>query len=316
VSETLAERGVEPVSFRLHAQDFAAFAEALGRSFARYGFAVIADHGLDQARIDAALADAKAFFALPEAVKRRYRIEGVFGQRGYTPFGVETAKGAEHFDLKEFWHVGRELPPGHSGRAAMPDNVWPEEIAGFRQHETWLYDALEGLGDKLLSAIARYLGLDVRWFEPATRDGNSVLRLLHYPPAPFDGPNVRAGAHEDINTITLLLGAEEAGLELLDRDGAWLPVNPPPGSVVCNIGDMLQRLTNDALPSTTHRVVNPPPERRGVARYSTPFFLHFAPAFVIETLPGCVTPERPNRYPTPITADAYLEQRLREIGLK
>jgi isopenicillin N synthase-like dioxygenase len=316
LSESVAAHAIDPVSFQLFAKDVDAFSSALGRSFARYGFAVIGDHGLDQGRIDAAIADAKAFFALPDEVKRRYRIEGAAGQRGYTPFGVETAKGAAHFDLKEFWHVGRELPSGHPYRRSMPDNVWPAEIAGFREHELWLYDALEGLGDKVLSAIARYLGLDPGFFAPTTRLGNSVLRLLHYPPVPLDGPNVRAGAHEDINTITLLLGAEEAGLEVLDRDGGWLPINPPAGSVVCNIGDMLQRLTNDALPSTTHRVVNPPPERRGVARYSSPFFLHFAPDYLIETLPGCITPERPNRYPLPITANDYLEQRLAEIRLK
>ena len=310
------QRGIEPVSFRLYGADFDAFADALGRSFARYGFAVVSDHGLDQARIDAAIADAKAFFALPEAVKLRYKLPGVSGQRGYTAFGVETAKGSAHFDLKEFWHVGRELPPGHPYRERMPDNVWPAEVPAFRPDETWLYDALEDLGDKVLRAIARYLKLDPGFFAPTTRLGNSVLRLLHYPPAPFDGPNVRAGAHEDINTITLLLGAEEAGLEVLDRDGAWLPINAPPGSVVCNIGDMLQRLTNHVLPSTTHRVVNPPPERRGVARYSTPFFLHFAPDYLIETLPSCVTPERPNRYPVPITANDYLEERLEEIKLK
>jgi isopenicillin N synthase-like dioxygenase len=307
---------LEPVSFRLYGADFAAFAEALGRSFARYGFAVISDHGLDQARIDKAIADAKAFFALPQDVKLRYKLPGVSGQRGYTAFGVETAKGAAHFDLKEFWHVGRELPPGHPYRARMPDNVWPSEVPGFRADQLWLYGALEDLGDKVLSAIARYLKLEDGFFAPTTKDGNSVLRLLHYPPAAFDGPNVRAGAHEDINTITLLLGAEEAGLELLDRGGAWLPINPPPGSVVCNIGDMLQRLTNHVLPSATHRVVNPPPARRGVARYSTPFFLHFAPDYLIETLPGCITPERPNRYPVPITANDYLEERLREIKLK
>ena len=309
-------RPIPPVTHRLYAEDFDAFSDALGRSFARYGFAVIAHHGLDQARIDAALADAKAFFALPDAVKRSYQIEGVSGQRGYTPFGVETAKGAEHFDLKEFWHVGRELPPGHPYRARMPDNVWPDEVPGFREHELWLYAALEALGDQMLAAIARYLGLATDFFVPTTAGGNSVLRLLHYPPAPFDGPNVRAGAHEDINTITLLLGAEEAGLEVKDRDGAWLPINPPPGSVVCNIGDMLQRLTNHALPSTTHRVVNPPPERRGVARYSTPFFLHFAPDYLIRTLPACVSAERPDRYPVPITANDYLEERLAEIKLK
>jgi isopenicillin N synthase-like dioxygenase len=310
------QRAIAPVSLRLFASDVDAFAQALGRSFARYGFAVIADHGLDQARIDAAAQDAKAFFALPDAVKRRYRIDGISGQRGYTPFGVETAKGAAHFDLKEFWHVGRELPPSHPYRRRMPDNVWPAEIASFREHETWLYNALEALGQTLLSAIARYLDLRPGFFEPTTRLGNSVLRLLHYPPTPFDGPNVRAAAHEDINTITLLLGAEEAGLELLDRDGTWLPINPPAGSVVCNIGDMLQRLTNQVLPSTTHRVVNPPPERRGVARYSTPFFLHFAPDYLIRTLPSCVTPERPDRYPAAITANDYLEERLAEIKLK
>ena len=314
--ETLVRNAIAPVSFRLCADDFDAFAAALGASFARYGFAVLADHGLDQSRIDAALADAQAFFALPEPAKLAYKIPGVSGQRGYTPFGVETAKGATHFDLKEFWHVGRELPVGHPYRARMPDNVWPAEIPGFKASELWLYDALEALGDQVLRAIARYLELDPGFFGPTTRLGNSVLRLLHYPPAPFDGPNVRAAAHEDINTITLLLGAEEAGLELLDRDGAWLPINPPAGSVVCNIGDMLQRLTNHVLPSTTHRVVNPPPRRRGVARYSTPFFLHFAPDYLIETLPSCIGPERPNRYPVPITANDYLEERLAEIKLK
>jgi isopenicillin N synthase-like dioxygenase len=316
VTETIQASAIIPVSFGLYERDFDAFATALGASFARYGFAVVADHGLDQGRIDAAIADAKAFFALPEDVKRRYKIEGVSGQRGYTPFGVETAKGAAHFDLKEFWHVGRELPPGHPYRARMPDNVWPTEVPTFRAHESWLYESLEALGDKLLRAIARYLRLEPGFFAPTTRLGNSVLRLLHYPPVPFDGPNVRAGAHDDINTITLLLGAEEAGLQVLDRDGGWLPINPPAGSVVCNIGDMLQRLTNDVLPSTTHRVVNPPPERRGVARYSTPFFLHFAPDYLIETLPGCITPDRPNRYQVPITANDYLDERLAQIKLK
>jgi isopenicillin N synthase-like dioxygenase len=197
----------------------------------------------------------------------------------------------------------------------MPDNVWPTEVAGFHEHEQWLYDSLEGLGAKLLRAIAAYLKLDPSYFEDTVENGNSVLRLLHYPPAPFDGPNIRAGAHEDINTITLLLGAEEAGLEVLDNDGRWLPINAPPGAVVVNIGDMLQRLTNHVLPSTTHRVVNPAPERRGVARYSTPFFLHFRPDFLIETLPQTITAERPNRYPTPITADEFLAERLREIKL-
>jgi isopenicillin N synthase-like dioxygenase len=171
------------------------------------------------------------------------------------------------------------------------------------------------MGAKLLEAIAAYLRLPRGFFAPTVAEGNSVLRLLHYPPADFDGPHVRAGAHEDINVITLLLGAEEAGLEVLDRDGRWLPINPPPGSLVCNIGDMLQRLTNHVLPSTTHRVVNPAPERRGVARYSTPFFLHFNPDYEIATLPSCVAADRPDRYPAPVTAEAFLQERLREIKL-
>jgi isopenicillin N synthase-like dioxygenase len=306
---------IDPVSFTTYDRDFSVFARALGDAFERYGFVVVSDPGLSPALIADANAQAKAFFALPEATKRAYAIPGGAGQRGYTAFGREAAKGADRHDLKEFWHVGRELRPGHPFHAQMPDNVWPAELPGFRAATQGLYDALEALGAKLLRAVASHLGLHADAFQDAVRDGNSVLRLLHYPPVPHDAPGVRAGAHEDINTITLLLGAEEAGLELLDRDGRWLPVDPPPGAVVVNIGDMLQRLTNHVLPSTTHRVVNPPPERRGIARYSMPFFLHFRPDFEIATLPGCVSDERPDRYPKPITADAYLRERLREIGL-
>jgi isopenicillin N synthase-like dioxygenase len=306
---------IPPVSLKLWETDFAAFAGALGDSFARHGFAVVGDHGLDAARVDAAMADARAFFALPEPVKRKYHLPGAAGHRGYTPFAVETAKGAVHADLKEFWHLGGEPPQGQPRREGTVDNVWPAEAPNFRQSQLWLYGALEALGEKLLVAIAVYLGLDAGYFEGAIARGDNLLRLLHYPPAGFDGPSIRAEAHEDIDAITLLLGADEAGLQILDKGGSWLPIDPPPGAVVVNIGDMLARLTNDVLPSTTHRVVNPPPERRGVARYSTPFFLQFRPDFLIETLSGCVRADRPNRYPTPITAQDFLAQRLREIGL-
>ena len=306
---------IEPVSFKAYDRDFEGFSRDLGASFERYGFAVVADHDLDQGLVDGAAAATKAFFALPEETKRKYKIAGAGGQRGYTPFGVETAKGAEHFDLKEFWHAGRELPDGHPYRASMPDNVWPVEVPEFHKGVSGLYDALDHLGNRLLRAIAHHLKLPDDYFETTVHLGNSVLRLLHYPPAGFDGPNVRAGAHEDINTITLLLGAEEAGLQIREKTGDWLDVNPPAGSVVCNIGDMLQRLTNHVLPSTTHRVVNPAPERRGVARYSMPFFLHFAPDFEIRTLPSTVSGAHPDRYPEPITAEAYLNERLREIKL-
>jgi len=305
---------IAPVSFAGYAADFDAFAEALGASFRRYGFAVLSDYDLDQARIDAAIDAAKRFFALPEDVKTRYAV-GKGGQRGYIPFGIETAKGADHFDLKEFWHMGRDLPPGHRYEAQMPANVWPAEVADFHEKVAWLYNALDSMGAKVLQAIAAYLNLPRHQFDEAVREGNSILRLLHYPPIPADATGVRAGAHGDINAITLLLGAEEGGLEVLDRDGRWLPINPPPGCLVINIGDMLERATNDVLPSTVHRVVNPPPERRGLPRYSTPFFLHFAPDYEIRTLPGCATAENPDRYPEPITADAFLVQRLKEIKL-
>ena len=305
---------ITPVSLTLFDQDFAAFSKALGQSFARYGFAVVSDHDLSPELVEGALARTKAFFALPTEVKAAYRLPSGGGARGYTPFGIETAKGASHVDLKEFWHMGRDLPEGHPFGRYMPANLWPTEIEGFETYVGGLYRALDDLGRKVLSAIAHHLGLERDFFDDKVDLGNSVLRLLHYPPVPADAEGVRAGAHEDINVITLLLGAEEAGLEVLDRDGQWLPIAPPPGAVVCNIGDMLQRLTNRILPSTTHRVVNPPPERRGVSRYSTPFFLHFEPDYLIQTLPSCVSAENPDHY-DPITAEDFLQERLREIKL-
>ena len=295
--------------------DPAGFATAMGESYARYGFAIVRDHGLDAALIARALQATKDFFALQEAVKRRYHVAGGAGQRGYVPFGMEAAKGADKVDLKEFWHVGRELPEGHRYRPVMPHNLWPSEVTSFQSDVYALYDALDAIGQDLLRSIAAFLELPDDYFANATRDGNSVLRLLHYPPTPPQPEGVRAEAHEDINTITLLLGAEEAGLQLLTREGEWLDVNPPEGALVVNIGDMLQRLTNDKLRSTTHRVVNPGPERAHLPRYSIPFFLHFAPDFLIETLPSCIDAQRPDHYPEPITAQDFLYQRLREIRL-
>jgi isopenicillin N synthase-like dioxygenase len=311
---TLASPRIASVSLTASETDPEGFARELGESFERYGFAIVADHGIPAALIHRAEEKARAFFALPEAVKRSYHSAGGGGARGYTPFGIETAKGATAYDLKEFWHVGRELPPGHKYGDSMAPNMWPEEVQSFRDTFLELFAAFDQAGLRILAAIARHLGLAPDHFEDTVKDGNSVLRLLHYPPIPGDGPNVRAGAHEDINTITLLLGAEEAGLELLDRDGRWLPVSPKPGELAVNIGDMLQRLTNNVLRSTTHRVVNPPPERRGQSRYSMPFFLHFRPDFLIETLPECLE-GRPNLYPEPITAHDFLLERLREIKL-
>lgn len=289
----------------------------IGESFRTFGFAMIRDHGIDQSLIDQAWARTEEFFALPVETKQKYFIPGQGGARGYTPFRTEVAKGATEKDLKEFWHVGRDVPADSPLAASMPPNIWPTEVEGFEETFRELYAQFDEAGAKVLSAIAVDLGLDADWFDPAIEDGNSVMRLLHYPPVSAEsGGAIRAGAHEDINLITLLLGAQEAGLELLSKDGRWLSVAPPEGAIVVNIGDMLQRLTNHVLPSTTHRVRNPEGARAGHSRYSMPFFLHLRSDFPFVTLPECVSDQNPDRYPVSITADDYLQERLREIGLK
>jgi len=292
------------------------FAREISAAYAEYGFVIIENHGIDRELIDRCLACFRSFFALPVEEKRRFQVPGGGGARGYTPFGIETAKGAKHHDLKEFWHVGRELPAGHPLAQYMAPNIWPDSIPGFRESTLSLYQSFDALGRRLLAPIAQTIGLPTNYFDDKVNFGNSVLRIIHYPPMPPDPtPSVRAGAHEDINVITLLLGAEEPGLEVLSKKGEWLPINPAPHSLVCNVGDMLQRLTNGRLRSTTHRVTNPPRERASNARYSLPFFLHFNPDFLIETLPQCVDAQHPDQFPVPISAHDYLQERLREIKL-
>jgi isopenicillin N synthase-like dioxygenase len=299
---------ISPIPLALVEEDLPEAARRFGDSFTRTGFAVVSGHGVPQAVIDDALAEMKAWFGRPLEAKMAAHQAGSGGARGYTPFGIETAKDADVSDLKEFYHVGRELPAGHAYAPFMPANVWPADAPGFRAAALALFDALEAAGQRILRAIAVHLGRAPDFFADPVREGNSVLRLLHYPPVAPDAAGIRSGAHEDINVITLLLGAEEAGLQLLSRDGDWLDITAPPGTLVCNIGDMLERLTGGTLPSTTHRVVNPSPERRHIPRYSTPFFLHFRPDYLIE-------PMIPREEMPPITANDFLLQRLREIRL-
>ncbi|PZT23754.1 flavonol synthase [Stenotrophomonas maltophilia] len=297
--------------------DREAFVAELGAAYRQWGFAGIRNHGIPQADIDAAYDAFKAFFALPEEVKRKYHVPGSGGARGYTPFGVETAKGSKHFDLKEFWHIGREIAYDSKYRDVMAPNLWPTEVEGFRERGYGLYQALDNLGSRVLSALALHIGLPENFFADKTNFGNSILRPIHYPPITTDDiPNVRAGAHGDINFITLLVGASAAGLEVQSHDGEWVPFTSDADTIVVNIGDMLQRLTNHVYPSTIHRVVNPPGELARQPRYSVPFFLHPNPDFLIDVLPSCITPENPSRYPEPITAHGFLEERLREIKLK
>ncbi len=308
---------IPTLDIRRYDTDREAFVAELGAAYREWGFAGIRGHGISDEQIDRAYDVFKRFFALPDEVKRQYHVPGGGGARGYTPFGVETAKDSKHFDLKEFWHVGREIPRDSRYAADMPPNLWPSEIAEFKEVAYGLYTTLDNLGSRVLSALALHIGLPENYFADKTDSGNSILRPIHYPPITADDiPNVRAGAHEDINLITLLVGASAAGLEVKSRKGEWVPFTADADTIVVNIGDMLQRLTNHVYPSTTHRVVNPPGEQARQPRYSTPFFLHPNPDFLIDVLPSTITADNPKRYPEPITAQGYLEERLREIKLK
>jgi isopenicillin N synthase-like dioxygenase len=296
--------------------DRRAFVAELGNAYREWGFCGISHHGIPAERIAAAYAAFKRFFALPTETKLKYHVKGSGGARGYTPFGIETAKDSRYPDLKEFWHIGREIDRGSPHAEFMPPNVWPDEVAEFREQGYGLYEALDALGRRVLRALALHIELPEDYFEDKVDQGNSILRPIHYPPitAP-DVPNVRAGAHEDINFITLLVGASAAGLEVLSRQGEWVPFTAEGDTIVVNIGDMLQRLTNHVYPSTTHRVVNPPGDLARQPRYSVPYFLHPNPDFLIDVLPGCVSADNPSRYPQAITAHGYLMERLREIRL-
>ena len=289
----------------------AAFEEALYEGFKYFGFIILKDHKISRDLLQRAYDLSAAFFALPEGEKMAY-VAGPDGQRGYTPFGREHAKDTPYPDLKEFWHVGREFEPDSPLAAVYPPNVWPERPAGFRETFLDMYAALEEAGLVMLEALAPSLGVDRGFFRRMATDGNSILRLLHYPPVADDAePHaIRAAAHEDINLITILVAAKGAGLELLDRDGKWLPVETEPDNLIVDAGDMFSRVCNDVIPATTHRVVNP--AGPNVSRYSMPFFMHPHSQANLSCLESCKGAGA--KYPD-ITADGFLKQRLREIGL-
>jgi len=320
---------IPTLDIRSYKKDNVAFARDFGAAYRNFGFCAISGHGIDPELIEAAYAAFRKFFALPEAVKRHYHLAGAGGARGYTPFRIETAVGSRHPDLKEFWHVGREFEAGAERRdierEAMSPNLWPSEIPQFRSAALALYRALDQLGALLLRAVAIDLGLDAHWFDDKIDRGNSILRPLHYPPLPgpsWPGENLiehdgslRSAAHQDINLITLLIGASDAGLQIRACDGRWLPITPPGDTIVVNAGDMLEHLSNGIYRSTAHRVANPRGAASARSRYSVPFFLHPNPDFRIATLPCCIDVARPNRYPQTLTAHEFLLQRLREIRL-
>jgi len=306
---------VPTLDIRRYDTDRDAFIAELGAAYRQFGFCCISGHGIARELVDGAYQAFEQFFALPAETKMKYHVPGSGGARGYTPFKVETAKDSRYPDLKEFWHIGREIPRDSKFADVMPPNRWPAEVLQFKPCGYGLYEALDQLGTRVLRALALHIGMPERYFDDKTDQGNSILRPIHYPPiTEANIPNVRAGAHEDINFITLLVGASAEGLEVLS-EGEWLPITTEGDAIVVNIGDMLQRLTNHVYPSTSHRVVNPQNENARKPRYSVPFFLHPNPDVVLDPLPGCVTPGNPSRYDTSLTSHEYLMQRLREIKL-
>ena len=286
-----------------------AFSQDLMRGLQRFGFIILTDHNVPEALLDRAYGLAEKLFALPEHEKRRW----AGGMRGYTPFGTEHAKDSKLPDLKEFWQIGHEHPPEGADEQIFPPNIWPDGVDGFRETFEQLFSELNETGRLLLEALAPRLDLPPHWFDDKVEHGTSLLRVLHYPPVAEDTPvgAVRSAAHEDINFITILVAARGAGLQLLDRDGTWLPVETEPTNLIVDSGDMLQRLTNGVIPSTTHRVVNP--EGPNVSRYSMPFFMHPTLETSLEALPSCLGDGA--KWP-PVTAGEFLDERLRAIGLK
>jgi isopenicillin N synthase-like dioxygenase len=292
------------------------FAVELGTAFHEIGFVGVVNHGISKQLVNDFYKASNAFFALPGAVKKKYEIEGLAGQRGYTSFGREHAKQAKAADLKEFFQIGQEPGPGAPPSEEYPSNVPVAEVPEFLKLGCQLYKNFEQTGAELLRAIAIFLNLEEGYFDPHIRNGNSILRAIHYPPITQEPASaIRAEQHEDINLITLLVGASAGGLQVLSKEDDWLDVVPGRDEIVINVGDMLQRLTNNYLKSTTHRVVNPPREEWHLPRLSIPFFLHPRSEMDLSCLPSCVSDASPLAYP-PITAGQYLDERLREIGLK
>lgn len=288
------------------------FIKDLYRGLTEYGFITLVDHPISEDLLKKAYSMSETFFKNSTEIKNKYALHDNGFQRGYTPFGTEHAKDSPVSDLKEFWHVGRNLEDGHRYNQVYPKNIWPAEVPEFGNTFSQMYQALEMCGDIILEALTMPLDLPKDYFKNMTRDGNSILRLLHYPPLPpeRDPRSIRAAAHEDINLITLLVSASASGLELKDRDGKWLAVESKPNAIIVDSGDMLARITNDVIPSTTHRVVNP--KDATTSRYSMPYFMHPHPEAMLRCLPACVGAGA--KYPD-ILAEDFLKQRLREIGL-
>lgn len=292
------------------------FVNEIGKAYEEIGFVALKHHFLSDELVEELYKEVKAFFDLPLEVKKKYEIEGLAGQRGYISFGKEHAKGKKEGDLKEFFHFGQEPTADANLTEEYPKNVHVEELKDFNHVGMEAYRMLEKTGIYVLRALALYIGLDEHYFDHWASNGNSILRPIHYPPITEEPKGaVRAGAHGDINLITLLMGASTGGLQVLRKDGEWIDAIPKEDELVINVGDMLERLTNNKLRSTIHRVINPPKEQWSTPRYSIPFFMHPRSEMPLNCLEECIDAEHPKAYPD-ITAGEFLQQRLEEIGLK
>lgn len=300
----------------------AQFVKQLGEAYQNIGFIALRNHGLSDELTEALYAATQEFFSLPDEVKQKYENPELAGQRGYVGKGKEKAKGFNTGDLKEFYHVGQELsdiPDSDPIKSEYPENIFPAEVPDFKEVSLEAYRKLEAAGKQVLRAIAVHLGLEENYFDEKVKHGNSILRPIHY--FPIENPDsvpadaVRAAEHGDINLITLLMGASADGLQVLRRDGQWIPITALPEQVIVNVGDMLARLTNNKLKSTIHRVVNPPRELMHTSRYSIPFFMHPRSEMDLTCLESCIDEKNPKAYPD-ATAGEYLNERLVELGLK
>ena len=291
------------------------FIKEIGEAYEEIGFVALKGHLLSDDLCDNLYNEVKSFYNLPEEVKESYEIDGIGGQRGYTSFGKESAKGRSEGDLKEFWHFGQEVVDNEKLKAEYPKNVEVAEIPNFNKVGMKTFKLLEKTAIYVLRALSLYIGLDELYFDKYVVNGNSILRPIHYPPIQGKPKGaVRAAAHGDINLITLLMGASASGLEVQNKKGDWIPVTALPEQLVVNVGDMLERLTNNKLRSTIHRVVNPPKEDWGKPRYSIPFFTHPVSDMSLNCLPECISKDNPKAYDN-ITAGEFLTERLKELGL-
>ena len=291
----------------------AAFISTLGEAFEEIGFVILKGHYLTEEHTKILYREIKKFFALPEEIKSGYEIEGMAGQRGYTAFGKESAKGKKEGDLKEFWHFGQYNIP--TTGPMYPENVLVKEVPEFNAIGKEVFQLLEKTGRSVLQAIALHLKLEEDYFDHFVSYGNSILRPIHYPPITHEPKNaVRAAAHGDINLITLLMGAQGRGLQVLTKENKWIDAIAEEGELIINLGDMMARLTNNFLKSTQHQVVNPPKEQWGSSRYSIPFFMHPSPDMPLNCLPNCVSEKQPKAFED-CTAGEYLTERLIELGL-